>query len=166
MIDTSDNKEHNHVYNNHPTSTWLPSNISHTYIARCYSVMASGFRRAKHARTCAQHPVHVNCWFHGSSFKGFSVVFLAPWLAKVESSQKSNGVWFIRHFFAPYLFHRSRNNRPDKLRSKFWREKISRKPHFKLLRWRSVRGTNKGLFHQLRKSMVQLNHRNTTTYRW
>ena len=38
------------------------------------------------------------CWFHGSSFKGFSIVFPAPRLAKVESSQKSNGMWFFRHF--------------------------------------------------------------------
>ena len=53
--------------------------------------------------------------------------------AKVESSQKLNG-HFFRHFFAPYLFHRSRNNRRDKLRSKFWREKMLRKPHLKLLR--------------------------------
>ena len=36
----------------------------------------------------------MSCWFHGSSFKGFSIVFPAPWLAKVESSQKSNGMWF------------------------------------------------------------------------
>ena len=67
----------------------------------------------------------MTCWFHRSSFYGFSIVFPAPWLAKVESSQKSNGMWFFRHFFAPYLFHRSRNNRRDKLRSKFWREKCS-----------------------------------------
>ena len=52
-------------------------------------------------------------------------------------------MWFFRHFFAPYLFHRSRNNRRDKLRSKFWREKMFRKPHLKLLRWFSVYGTNK-----------------------
>ena len=39
-----------------------------------------------------------SCWFHGSSFKGFSIVFPAPWLAKVESSQKSNGMWLFRHF--------------------------------------------------------------------
>ena len=82
-------------------------------------------------------------WFHGSSFKGFSIVFPAPWLAKVESSQKSNGMWFFRHFFAPFLFHRSRNNGLDKLRSKFWREKMFRKPHLKLLRWFSAHGTNK-----------------------
>ena len=50
------------------------------------------------------------CWFHGSSSKGFSIVFPAPWLAKVESSQKSTGMWFFRHFFAPFLFNRSRNN--------------------------------------------------------
>ena len=73
------------------------------------------------------------CWFHGSSFRGLSIVFPAPWLAKVESSQKWNGMWFSRHFFAPYLFHRSRNNRRYKLHSKFWREKMFRKPHLKLL---------------------------------
>ena len=84
----------------------------------------------------------IHYWFHGSSFKGFSIVFPAPWLAEVESSQKSNGMWFFRHFFAPFLFHRSRNNRLDKLRSKFWREKMFRKPHSKLLRWFSVHGTN------------------------
>ena len=74
------------------------------------------------------------CWFLGSSFKGFSMFFPAPSLAKVESSQKSNEMWFFRHFFAPYLFDRSRNNRRDKLRSKFWGEKMFRKPHLKLLR--------------------------------
>ena len=82
------------------------------------------------------------CWFHGSSFKGFSIVFPAPLLAKVESSQKSNGMWFFRHFFAPFLFHRSRNNRRYNQPSKFWREKMSRKPHLKLLRWFLVDGTN------------------------
>ena len=86
---------------------------------------------------------YYHCWFHGSSFKGFSIVFPAPWLAEVESSQKTNGMWFFKHFFAPYLFHRSRNNRFDKLRSKFWREKMFRKPYSKLLRWFSVDGTNK-----------------------
>ena len=50
-----------------------------------------------------------SCWFDGSSFKGFSIVFPAPWLAKVESSQKSKGMWFFRHFFVPSLFDRSRN---------------------------------------------------------
>ena len=76
----------------------------------------------------------VSCWFHGSSFKGFSIVFLALRLAKVELSLKSNGMWFFRHFFAPYLFHRSRNNWRDKLRSSFGSKKMSRKPHLKLLR--------------------------------
>ena len=42
------------------------------------------------------------CWFHGSSFKGYSIVFPAPWLAKVKLSQKSNRMWFSdifsRHF--------------------------------------------------------------------
>ena len=69
--------------------------------------------------------------------------FPAPWLAKVELSQKSNGMWFFSHFFAPCVFHCSRNYRRDKLRSKFWREKMFRKPHLKLLRWFSVHGTNK-----------------------
>ena len=32
--------------------------------------------------------------------------------------------------FVPYLFHRSRNNRRDKLRSKFWREKNVQKTTF------------------------------------
>ena len=54
----------------------------------------------------------------------------------------SNGMWFFRHFFTPYLFHRSRNNRRDKLRSKCWREKMFRKPHLKLLRWFSVHEAN------------------------
>ena len=52
-------------------------------------------------------------------------------------------MWFSRHFFAPFLFDRSRNNRRDKLRSKFWSEKMFRKLHLKLLRWFSVHGTNK-----------------------
>ena len=39
----------------------------------------------------------------GSSFKGFSIAVLVVWLAKVESSQKSNRTWFFGHFFAPYL---------------------------------------------------------------
>ena len=51
-------------------------------------------------------------------------------MAKVESSQKSNGTWFFRHFFAPYLFDRSRNNRRYKQPSKFWREKNVQKTTF------------------------------------
>ena len=87
-----------------------------------------------------------NCWFHGSSFKGFSIVFPAPWLAKVESSQKSNGMWFFRHFFAPYLFDRSRNNRRYKQPSRFSREKMFRKHIWRC--WddsRSMEPTNKYL---------------------
>ena len=38
------------------------------------------------------------CWFQGSSFKGFSIVFPVFWLAKVESSQKSNRTWVFGHF--------------------------------------------------------------------
>ena len=80
------------------------------------------------------------CW---KLFQRLFYCFPASWLAKVESSQKSNGMWFFRHFFAPYLFNRSRNNRRGKLHSKSWRKKMFRKPHLKLLRWCSVRGTNK-----------------------
>ena len=54
-------------------------------------------------------------------------------------------MWFFRHFFAPYLFDRSRNNRRYKQPSKFWREKMSRKPLLKLLRWFFVHGTNNKL---------------------
>ena len=50
-----------------------------------------------------------SCWFHGSSFKGFSIVFLySDWLksnhlrsriiSEVESSQKSNRAWFFWTF--------------------------------------------------------------------
>ena len=93
---------------------------------------------------------------HGSFFKTFSIVLPAPWLAKVESSQKSNGIWFFRHFFAPYLFHSSRNNRHDKLHSKFWREKIFRKPHLKLLRWFSVQQSNRAGLHKLLYALYAL----------
>ena len=71
--------------------------------------------------------------------KAFLLFFLLPdcWIiSKVEWNVVS------QTFFAPYLLHRSRNNRRDKLRSKFWREKMFRKPHLKLLRWFSVHGTN------------------------
>ena len=96
------------------------------------------------------------CWFHGSSFKGFPIVFPVPWLAKVESSQKSNGMWFFRHCFAQYLFHPSRNNRCHKQRSKFWREKMFRKPHLKLLRWCLVRDTNQYDFEGLSSICAKL----------
>ena len=73
----------------------------------------------------------------------FSIVFPAPWLAEVSKVE-----WNVvfQTFFAPYLFYRSRNYSHDKLRSKFWREKMFRKPHLKLLRWCSVLGTNKKYF--------------------
>ena len=87
--------------------------------------------------------INITCWFDGSSFKGFSIVFPAPWLAKSWIISKVEWNVVFQTFFAPYLFHRSRNNRRDKLRSKFWRENMFRKPHLKLLRWCSVRGINK-----------------------
>ena len=46
-------------------------------------------------------------------------------------------------FFRAILFHRSRNNRRDKLRSKFWREKMFRKPEFETAEMMLGRGTNK-----------------------
>ena len=47
--------------------------------------------------------IGTSCWFHGSSFKGFSIVFPVFRLAKVESSQKSNRTWLFLHFFAPHI---------------------------------------------------------------
>ena len=62
------------------------------------------------------------------TFKGFSMVFPAPWLAKVQSSQKSNGCDFSDIF--------SRHNKGrDKLNNKFWREKCSENHIQKPLRW-------------------------------
>ena len=46
-------------------------------------------------------------------------------LAKVESSQKSNGMWFFRHFFAPFLFHHSKTNRLDNYAASFGAKKCS-----------------------------------------
>ena len=40
----------------------------------------------------------VYCWFHGSSFKGFCIVFPFFWLANIESSRKLNRMWFSGHF--------------------------------------------------------------------
>ena len=53
----------------------------------------------------------------------YHVQYYCQQIDLASSSQKSNGKWFFRHFFAPYLFHRTRSNRHDKLRSKFWRER-------------------------------------------
>ena len=72
----------------------------------------------------------------------FLLFFLLPDWLKLNHL-KSRMECGFQTFFAPYLFHRSRNYRRDKLRSKFWREKMFRKPHLKLLRWCSVRETNK-----------------------
>ena len=70
--------------------------------------------------------------FHGSSFKGFLLFFLLPdWL---KLNHLKSGMGGFRRFFVSYLFHRSRNNRRDKLRSKFWCEKMFRQPHLKLLK--------------------------------
>ena len=66
--------------------------------------------------------------------KVFLLFFLLPDWLKLNHLKTSNGMWFFRHFFAPYLFERSRNNRRYKQPSKFWREKMFRKPHLKLLR--------------------------------
>ena len=126
---------------------WFDDTISCTYHLQSFSCFATG--------------KSVVCFTCGSSFEGFSIVFPAPWLAKVESSQKSNGMWFFRHFFAPHMFHCNRNNRRDKPRSKFWLEKMFRKPHLKPLRWCSVRGTNKKGCHFLvfqAWGSKQLNH--------
>ena len=65
--------------------------------------------------------------------KACLLFFLLPdWLNLNRLKSRMDVVF--QTFFAPYLFHRSRNNRRDKLHSKFWREKMFRKPHLKLLR--------------------------------
>ena len=74
--------------------------------------------------------------------KVFLLFFLLPDWLKLNHLEVEWNVVF-RPFFEPYLFDRSRNNRRYKQPSKFWREKIFRKPHFKLLRWFLVHGTNK-----------------------
>ena len=74
----------------------------------------------------------------------FLLFFLLPdWLKLNHLKSRMEG-GFSDIFFTPYLFHRSRNNRRDKLRSMFWLEKMFRKPHLKLLRddSRSMEPTN------------------------
>ena len=75
-------------------------------------------------------------------FQRLFYCFPAPRLAKLNHLKSVFGMWFLRHFFTPYLFHRSRKNRRDKLRGKFRSEKMFRKPHLKLLRWFSVHEIN------------------------
>ena len=83
------------------------------------------------------------CWFHGSSFKVFSIVFPLFWLAKVESSQKSNRTWYFGHFFAPICSAVTETIRVTNYATSFGAEKMFRKPSLKLLRWFLIRGTNK-----------------------
>ena len=74
--------------------------------------------------------------------KAFLLFFLLPDWLKLNHL-KSRMECGFQTFFAPFLLHRSRNNRRDKLSSKFWRETMFRKPHLKLMRWCLVSGTNK-----------------------
>ena len=60
----------------------------------------------------------------------FFYCFSVFWLAKVESSQKSNRTWFFWHFFAPYLQRRNKNNTSDKLRNKVLARKNVQKAKF------------------------------------
>ena len=66
--------------------------------------------------------------------KAFLLFFLLPDWPKLNHFKSRMECGFSGIFFAPYLLHNSRNNRRFKLRSKFWREKMFRKPHLKLLR--------------------------------
>ena len=84
----------------------------------------------------------VNCWFHRSSFKGFSIVFLfSDWL-KVNHprSRIERGLLdiFSRHICSAV----TESMRVTNYATKFWREKMFRKPSSKLLRWFLIRGTN------------------------
>ena len=73
--------------------------------------------------------------------KAFLLFFLLPVWLKLNHLKSRTECGFS-DIFSRHIC-RSRNNRRDKLRSKFWSEKMFRKPHLKLLRWCSVRGTNK-----------------------
>ena len=56
--------------------------------------------------------------------KAFLLFFLLPDWLKLNHFKSRMECGSSDNFFEPYLFHRSRNNRRDKLRSKFWREHI------------------------------------------
>ena len=64
-------------------------------------------------------------------FKGFSIVFPVPRLAKVELSQKSNGMWFFRHFICSTV---AETIGVTNYAASFGAKKMFRKPHLKLLR--------------------------------
>ena len=66
--------------------------------------------------------------------KAFLLFFLLPDWLKLNHLKSRMECGFPDIFFAPFLFLRSKNNRLDKLHSKFWREEMFRKPHLKLLR--------------------------------
>ena len=83
------------------------------------------------------------CWFHGSSFKGFSIVFPAPRLAEVESSQKSNGIYVFRHFSRHSCSTIAESIGLTNYAASFDAKKMFRKPKLKMLKWLSVHGTNK-----------------------
>ena len=103
---------------------------------------SSYFSRLPHNITNYFPKLWQSCWFHRSSFKGFSIVFPVFWLANVESSQKSNRMWFSGHFVAPYLFHgKKRTIRVTNYATSFGAKKVFRKPSLKLLRWLLIRGT-------------------------
>ena len=76
------------------------------------------------------------CCFHGSSFKGFSIVFAVFWLAKVESSQK-----LLERGFSDIFSGHICRAATETIRVTNY-AKMFRKPSLKLLRWFLLRGAN------------------------
>ena len=66
----------------------------------------------------------VYCWLDGSSFKGFSVVFLSDWVNSNHLKSGPNADFWT--FFAPYSLRRNRNNKSNKLCNTLWGKKCSR----------------------------------------
>ena len=83
-----------------------------------------------------------SCWFHGSSFKGFSIVFPVFWLAKFESSQKSNRMWFFGDLLHHICSALTETIWVTNYATSFGAKKMFRKPSSKLLRWFLIRETN------------------------
>ena len=76
----------------------------------------------------------INCWFHGSSFKGFSIVFLLiDWLKLNHLKSRMECGFsdiFSRHFCSTVAETIGLTNHA----ANFGAKKMFRKPHLKLLR--------------------------------
>ena len=69
--------------------------------------------------------------------------FPAPRLAKVESSQKSNGIYVFRHFSRHICSTIAESIGLTNYAASFDAKKMFRKPKLKMLKWLSIHGTNK-----------------------